>query len=220
MSSDYTLVIGNKNYSSWSMRPWVWMRHHDIAFKEQRIALFEPGMRAAIDSFNAGSTVPILVAGKTTIWDSLAILEYLAEQHTDKSGWPGDTGDEARAIARSASAEMHAGFSALRGELPMNCRRQVENFSPSDAVLKDVARVQKIFTDCRIRFGQRGPWLFGDYSIADAMYTPVVMRFNTYGIELSEIAAEYTSQVTRQPAVQEWVQSSKNENEIIENSEV
>jgi len=226
MSTNYTLVIGNKNYSSWSMRPWVWMRHHNIAFNEQRIALFEPGMRAAIDQFDAGSTVPILVTGDTAIWDSLAILEYLAEQHIDKSGWPdlsdtkGAMGGAARAIARSVSAEMHSGFSALRGELPMNCRRQVENFSPSDAVLKDVARVQKIFTDCRTRFGQKGPWLFGAYSIADAMYTPVVMRFNTYGIGLTETAAEYARQVTRQPAVQEWIQSSKNESEIIENSEV
>jgi len=143
------------------------MRHHNIAFKEHRISLCVPGMRAAIDEFKVGSTVPILLAGKTTIWDSMAILEYLAEQHSDKSGLPESV--EARAFARSVCAEMHSGFSALRCELPMNCRRQVESFSPSSAVLKEVERVDEIFSSSRQRFGESGPWLFGDYSIADAM---------------------------------------------------
>ena len=218
MSADYTLVIGNKNYSSWSMRPWVWMRHHNIAFKEHRIALYTNDTSTKIAEYGCSSTVPILTHGDIKVWDSLAILEYLAEKHGDCSGWPADTG--ARAHARSVSAEMHSGFMSLRSDMPMNCRRKIEGFTLSDGVQKDIDRINTIFTDCRENYASDGAWLFGEYSIADAMYTPVVMRFNTYGITLEGDAAEYLDTVKNQPAVVEWMADSRQEIETIESEEL
>lgn len=212
--SDIILVIGNKNYSSWSMRPWVWMRHHNISFTEKRIPLYTPDTSSQIAAYSVGSTVPILVDGDIRIWDSQSILEYLAEQYPDASAWPQQVA--ARAHARSVSAEMHSGFAALRSAMPMDCRRKIENYEMPADVEKDVSRISTIFNDCRQKYASDGEWLFGQYSIADAMFTPVVMRFNTYGIKLDGAAAEYIQAVSAQAAVVEWVAASHQETEVIE----
>ncbi len=218
MSTDCALVIGNKNYSSWSMRPWVWMRHHNIAFKEHRIALYTNETSTRIAEYGCGSTVPILVDGDIKVWDSLSILEYLADKHSDCSGWPAAT--RARAHARSVSAEMHSGFMALRSEMPMNCRRKIEGFTVTDEVQKDIDRLNTIFSDCRKNYASGGEWLFGEYSIADAMFTPVVMRFNTYGVSLEGDAENYLDTVRNQSAVVEWMADSRQEIEVIESEEL
>lgn len=218
MSGEYQLVIGNKNYSSWSMRPWVWMRHHSIAFETYKVPLYADNTRAEITKFGCGTTVPILIHGDIRIWDSLAILEYLSEMHPQCGGWPSDPAT--RAHARSVSAEMHSSFSALRSSLPMNCRRTIEGFQLSESVQHDVNRIQALFLDCRQRYSQGGDWLFGRYTIADAMYAPVVMRCNTYGVALTGEAGQYLKTVTAQAAVQEWVEDSRNEKEVIESVEL
>ncbi len=218
MSSRYTLVIGNKNYSSWSMRPWVWMRHHNIDFATHRIVLRVPATSAEIADYGCGSTVPILIDGDVKVWDSLAILEYLAEQHPELMGWPEKSA--ARAHARSICAEMHAGFVPLRSAMPMNCRRTIEGFTVSDDVQRDIDRISRLFADCRKRYSGAGSFLFGNYSIADAMFTPVVMRFSTYGVTLDGEAANYLQSIRNQPAVQEWIEDSIQEKEVIESDEL
>jgi len=217
MHSLYVLVIGNKNYSSWSMRPWVWMRHHGLNFEEQRIGLYTDETSREIGAFGCGTTVPILLDGTTRIWDSLSILEYLAEKHPATQGWPQDPA--ARAHARSVSAEMHSGFVNIRSELPMNCRRVINNFNVPEQVKSEVQRIDEIFTDCRRQYADTGDWLFGQYTIADAMFAPIVMRFNTYKIELQSEAKTYLNTVTKQAAVAEWIADSIKETEIIENAE-
>ena len=218
MSARYTLVIGNKNYSSWSMRPWVWMRHHSIDFTTHRIVLRTPATRTEIAAFGCGATVPVMVDGEAKVWDSLAILEYLAEQHPECQGWPADSAS--RAHARSVCAEMHSGFMPLRSAMPMNCRRTIEDFTVSGEVAGDVDRINRIFNDCRRRYSGGGSWLFGSYSIADAMFTPVVMRFNTYGIKLDGDAAAYLHTVSHQSSVLEWIEDSRQEKEVIESDEI
>ena len=218
MNTRYTLVIGNKNYSSWSMRPWVWLRYHNIDFATRRIVLRIPATAAEIAKYGCGSTVPILVDGEVKVWDSLAILEYLAEQHSELLAWPEDSAT--RAHARSICAEMHAGFLPLRSSMPMNCRRAIENFPVTDEVLRDIDRINQLFTDCRKRYAGSGSFLYGKYSIADAMFTPIVMRFNTYGVTLDGAAAEYMQTVSNQPAVLEWIEDSHNEKEVIESDEL
>jgi len=193
------------------------MRHHHIDFEEHRIPLFTPSASDEIASFGCGSTVPILLDGGIKIWDSLAILEYLAEKHNDCSGWPADAAR--RAHARSVSAEMHSGFTAVRSELPMNCRRVISGFNVPVNVEKEIARINTIFTACRQAYASDGDWLFGQYSIADAMYTPVVMRFNTYGITLDSDANNYMQTVKKQLAVAEWIKQSHAETEVIESAE-
>jgi len=194
------------------------MRHHDIDFTTHRIALYAPDSRAEIAEYGCGSTVPILVDGKVRVWDSLAILEYLAEQHPEFQAWPQDAA--ARAYARSVCAEMHAGFVTLRSTMPMNCRRTIEGFSVSAEAQRDVDRVQQLFNDCRKLYSSEGSFLFGSYSIADAMFTPIVMRFNTYGVTLDGDAASYLHTVSNQPAVKEWIEDSKQEKEVIESDEI
>lgn len=140
MGAGYQLVIGNKNYSSWSMRPWVWLRHHDIAFETHMVSLYAASTRAEISRFACGTTVPILIDGDVRIWDSLAILEYLAERHPQFNGWPKDPA--VRAVARSVCAEMHSGFAALRAALPMNCRRTVESIELTESVRQDLTELR------------------------------------------------------------------------------
>lgn len=218
MSNDYQLVIGNKNYSSWSMRPWVWMQHHDISFETIMVSLYTSTTRQEISKFGCGTTVPILIDGDIRVWDSLAILEYLAEQHPEYNGWPQDP--TARAVARSVSAEMHSGFAALRSSLPMNCRRTIKGLKLSEAVRQDIDRIAKLFTDCRQRYSHDGDWLFGNYSIVDAMFVPVVMRFNTYGVVLDGEPGRYLETVNSQSAVREWIEDSRLEKEVIESVEL
>jgi glutathione S-transferase len=202
-----TLVIGNKNYSSWSLRPWLLLKHLQVPFNEVLITLDTPSTREDIEKYSPSGRVPVLRHGELTIWDSLAICEYLAE--TTGKGWPAAA--PARAVARAVSAEMHSGFTNLRSLWPMNARARNRHTAMTAALEADIERVDEIWNDCRSRFGAAGPWLFGEYSIADAMYAPVVLRFNTYGASISPTARWYMASVLEDAALQEWLQAAKQE---------
>jgi glutathione S-transferase len=202
-----TLVIGNKNYSSWSLRAWLLMKHVGIPFEEIVVALDLPGTREALERQSPSGRVPVLRHGSLTVWDSLAICEYVAE--LTGRGWPERR--EARAVARAIAAEMHSGFTTLRSLWPMNARARNRRTVVTAALEADVERIDELWNDCRGRFGEGGPWLFGEYSIADAMYAPVVLRFNTYGAHTSQTARWYMSSVLEDAALQEWLQAAKQE---------
>ena len=208
-----TLVIGNKNYSSWSLRPWLFLKHHDIAFEEIRIPLYREDTAARIAEYSPAGKVPVLQDGDITVWESLAILEYLAERFPDTHGWPSEPA--ARAEARAVAAEMHAGFPALRNHCGMNCRRPPAAKSLPEAVRKDVARIEQLWQVCRERHGGGGPWLFGGFSIADAMYAPVALRFHTYRLASSDATGAYVQAVLAHPAVQAWMAAAVSEAETI-----
>jgi glutathione S-transferase len=210
------LVIGNKNYSSWSLRGWLMLKLAGIDFTELRIPLYTEGCRDEIRKHNPTGKVPALKIGAQVIWDSLAIGEYLAEQYP--KAWPEDR--EARALARSVSAEMHSSFPALRSSLPMNCRARGRSLSLSEEVSGDIARIQEIWRTCRSRHGRGGPWLFGEYSIADAMYTPVALRFVTYGIPVGDVEQHYIETVLTLPSLKDWLRDAEAETEVIELYEV
>lgn len=214
------LLIVPINYSSWSVRPWLVMRHFAIPFEETVIPVTEmPWNKEAKDevlSWSAAGFVPVLRDGDITVWESLAIMEYLAEYAPDKPLWPKD--HAARAKARAVSAEMHSGFTALRGECPMNARRVYENFALSDAAKADIARICELWRDCLA--GSGGPFLFGDFTIADAMYAPVVSRFKTYGVELDDICRAYSDSVLALPAVKDWYADAAAETWIIDKYEL
>jgi glutathione S-transferase len=197
-----TLVIGNKNYSSWSLRPWFLLSALDIPFKELMVPLYQDDSRARLLAVSPSGKVPALRDGELTVWDSLAICEYVAEQYADRRVWPRDAA--ARARARSIAAEMHSGFLALRTTMPMNCRARGRRVALTDEVAQDIARVQSIWRDCRERFGGSGAWLFGDFSAADAMFAPVVFRFATYGVACDDTVQAYADTVSAHPAIQRW----------------
>lgn len=209
----YTLAIGNKNYSSWSLRPWLLMRQAGIAFEEVRIPLYTPESRARIAQYSPSGKVPCLVDGDLQVWDSLAICEYLAERHPALNLWPADRTQ--RALARSISAEMHAGFQNLRSKMSMNCRGSFPGRGRSVEVAAEIDRIQRIWTGCRDRHPAGGPFLFGDFCIADAMYAPVVLRFRTYAVQLSGVSREYAEAVLALPALQEWLSAAASESEVI-----
>jgi glutathione S-transferase len=214
--AELTLVIGNKNYSSWSLRGWLFLRHTGAAFREIRIGLDQPDTRTRIAQYTPAGRVPVLIDGDVTVWDSLAICEYLNEKFPAAGGWPAAAA--ARAQARAVAAEMHSGFQALRSELPMNIRAR-RRVTPSAAAAADIARVLASWESCRERHGAGGPFLFGRFSIADAMYAPVVFRFRTYGILLSGAAAAYAEALLADPAVGEWVAAALAETEIVPSDE-
>lgn len=214
------LIIGNKNYSSWSLRPWVAMKVAGIAFDEHCIALYAPGAKQQILAFSPAGKVPCLIdtepqSGSTHVWDSLAICEYLAERHPDM--WPRDPA--ARALARSISAEMHSGFQHLRTQMSMNVRRCHPGKGRTPESLADVARVVAIWSDCRERYGGQadagGPFLFGRFSIADAMYAPVVLRFRTYAVELPPVCRAYSEAVLALASIQAWIAAAAEETQTI-----
>ena len=202
-----TLVIGNKNYSSWSLRAWLFMKHAGVEFQEILVTLDTPETREQIDHYGPSGRVPVLRHGKLCVWDSLAICEYVAE--LSERGWPKTR--EARAVARSVSAEMHSGFTTLRSLWPMNARARNRHTAVTAALEADIERIDELWNDCRSRFGADGPWLFGDYSVADAMYAPAVLRLNTYGARISQTARWYMASVLEDPALQEWLQAAKQE---------
>jgi glutathione S-transferase len=208
-----TLVVGNKNYSSWSLRPWLALRQAQIDFDEIVIPLYQAESKAALLRHSPAGRVPVLVHGDRTIWDSLAILEYLAETFPAARHWPEDAA--ARALARCIAAEMHAGFAALRAGLPMNLREHRPGRPRSAAVGADIARITAIWRDCRTRFGDRGPFLFGAFTAADAMYAPVATRFCTYGVELDPTCRAYADAVLALPAFQEWQAAAQEEPWVI-----
>lgn len=211
--TDLTLVIGNKNYSSWSLRPWLAMRVAGIPFQEVRIPLYRPDTLADLKARSPSGLVPLLQDGDLKVWDSLAICEYLAERFPERGLWPTDAA--ARAQARAFSAEMHAGFAGLRGAMSMNIRRRYPGRGRTPECLSDIERVLAIWRDCRARFGAGGAFLFGGFGIADAMYAPVVLRFQTYAVALEGAAADYAAAVLALPAVQEWQAAAEREPESI-----
>jgi glutathione S-transferase len=205
--SQLTLVIGNKNYSSWSLRPWMLLKHLQLEFREVQIPLDTPEFKDQVAQYGPSGRVPVLKHGDVTVWDSLAICEYLAE--IAGQGWPVDR--KARAVARAVCAEMHSGFTNLRMEWPMNARARNRRTPMTPGLEADMDRIDEIWMDCRRRFGAAGPWLFGEYSIADAMYAPVVLRFNTYRAQISDTARWYIATALADSALQEWVRAAQEE---------
>jgi glutathione S-transferase len=213
-----TLVIGNKNYSSWSMRPWLMLKGAALAFDEVSIPLYTDATdKQRIVDYAPSGKVPILVDGGVTIWDSLAIIEYLADRFPEAGIWPADRAK--RAHARSISAEMHSGFQALRNECGMNIHRPVRAKSLSADAKDNIARVQEIWADCRTRNAENGPFLFGRFSAADAMFAPVVHRFLTYAIEASPSARAYMATMTTFAPFKEWTDAALEETLLIDKFE-
>lgn len=202
--ADLHLVIGNKSYSSWSLRPWIAMKAQGLTFRETVIGLQRPETTAEIQKYSAAGKVPVLIHGDITVWESLAIIDYLADMFPEKPWWP--KAPAARALARAAAAEMHAGFSNLRNHMTMNLRVFVPTKSRPDPVNADIARIAALWNECRSRAGKDGPFLFGAFSNADAMYAPVVTRFKTYGVipTLDPVAQAYCEAVLAFPAMKEW----------------
>jgi glutathione S-transferase len=206
-----TLVIGNKNYSSWSMRPWVAARAFGIPFTEVRVLLDQPDTAANIARYSHAGRVPVLLAGEITVWDSLAICEYLAEQFPDKHLWPQDVA--ARALARSVAAEMHSGFGGLRSAMSMNIKASLPGRGRTAEAQADIGRVCEIWEGCLARFGHH-QFLFGEFSIADAFFAPVVSRFKTYGVALAPALQAYCERVLAHPAVKRWIDEALAETEV------
>ena len=213
------LVIGNKNYSSWSMRPWLALRANNVAFEEIFVPLYtdNPADKDRILSFSRAGKVPCLIDGDVTVWDSLSIIEYLAERFPEAKLWPDDRA--ARAHARSISAEMHSGFLPLRNECGMNLHRPIRGIALSADARANVARIDQIWSECRARYGKSGPFLFGAFGAADAMFAPVVHRFRTYAIDVSPAAKAYMETMMALPAFAEWTRAGLAETLVIEKFE-
>ena len=206
--NELTLTIGDKNLSSWSLRPWILMKHANIPFTEETILLDRPESRKNLAEKSPTGFVPFLTHGELQIWDSLAICEYLNDLYPDKELWP--TKREARAIARSVSAEMHSGFSNLRTVWPMMVLRKDLRHTTSGGVAKDLNRIFQIWSDCRSQFGDHGPFLFGAFSIADAMFAPVASRLLTYGPTATpDECAAYRDALLALPAFREWIDGAE-----------
>lgn len=207
------LIIGNKNYSSWSLRAWLFLKQGDIEFEEIRLALFTEQWESQIKRYTPAGKVPVLLDGDLAIWDSLAIMEYVRESYPQSVGWPSDR--LARAHARSIASEMHSGFMAIREELPQNLRvcqqRSLDDFSSTARA--EIRRVEMLWQDGFERYG--GPWLCGDFSIADVMYAPVALRFVTYGIQLQPAAQQFVTAVRALEPVQAWCQDAAQEEESL-----
>ena len=212
------LVIGNKNYSSWSMRPWIGMKAAGIPFDETVISLDAPDFKPRLAKLSGTGKVPALIDGDTHVWESLAILEYVAEKFPDAGLWPADAA--ARAHARAISHEMHAGFLPLRRACPMNMWRPVKKRELSDEVMANVRRIDAMWTDCRSRYGSVGPFLFGAFSAADAMYAPVVARFHTYDVAIGAPVRAYMDAMRALPAWREWEAAALKEPWVLAEDEV
>jgi len=213
------LVIGNKNYSSWSMRPWLALRANRIAFEEIFVPLYTGHVadKERLLSFSASGKVPALIDGEVTVWDSLAILEYVAERFPEARLWPDDRAE--RAHARAISAEMHSGFVALRSECGMNLHRPIRAVTLSQDAQANVARIEQIWTECRERYGEGGPFLFGTFGAADAMFAPVVHRFRTFAIAVGPKAQAYMETMMALPAFAEWTEAGLAETLVIDRFE-
>jgi glutathione S-transferase len=212
------LIIGNKNYSSWSLRPWLAMTMAGIEFDETLILLDTPDTKKQIAEHSKAGRVPILRHGNAAIWETLAILEYLAETFPEKNLWP--RAKAARAVARAVSNEMHAGFSSLRNACPMNLRRPPKPVMLNDATRADIARIEEIWRDCRKIHGKGGKFLFGRFCNADAMFAPVVTRFETYAIPVAKDSREYMDAVMATKAFQKWKSAALKETWIVPHDEV
>jgi len=213
-----TLVIGNKNYSSWSFRPWIDMKAAGLPFDEVVISLNAEDFKARVSKISGTGKVPVLVDGDVQVWESLAILEYLAEKFPAAKLWPADAA--ARAHARAVASEMHAGFLPLRRACPMNQWRPVKPRELNADAMANVRRIDAMWTDCRTRFGKGGPFLFGAFGAADAMYAPVVARFHTYDIAVGDAARSYMKAVMALPAWAEWTSAALKEPWVLAEDEV
>jgi len=212
-----TLVIANKCYSSWSLRPWLLMKQLGVAFDEITIPLDLPDTKAKVLKHSPAGKVPILIDGAATVWETIAIMEYVGETY-NVPAWPADRG--ARAMARSVAAEMHAGFSALRSACPMNLGKKYAQKDRGEAVARDVARFSAIVHQARERFGAGGPFLFGAFTAADAMYAPLATRLDTYSIALDATTRAYVDAILSLPAFQEWRSAAMEEEWIVDADEV
>ena len=214
------LVVGNKNYSSWSMRPWVLARQFQIPFEEVQLKFDESngGLTVpGIESYSAARKVPVLMVDEQPVWDSLAICETLAELFPEKHLWPADA--RARREARSVCAEMHSGFQGVRGAMPMNIRSRHPGKGLNARSQKDIERIVALWTASREKHGKAGPYLFGAFSVADAFYAPVVMRFQTYAVEVPAVARAYCEAVRNAAAVREWCEGALRETEFVAEDE-
>jgi glutathione S-transferase len=207
-----TLVIGNKNYSSWSLRPWLAMKQAGLDFAEVRIPLDTPTSHQEILRYSPSGRVPVLRHGDLTVWESLAICEYVAERFAPNL-WPEDAA--AKAVARSVSAEMHAGFVNLRENMPLDCRARYPGLGMNPSVQADIDRITAIWHECRHNFGSGSDFLFGHFTIADGMFAPVVSRFVTYDVKLDSVAQAYAEAIWGLPAMQEWLAAASSEVESI-----
>jgi len=212
------LVIGNKNYSSWSMRPWMAMKIAGIVFDEKVISLDDPAFKSELYKLTPAGKVPVLIDGDRHIWESIAIIEYVAEKFPTAAVWPANEG--ARAHARVVCAEMHAGFAPLRRHCAMNMMRPPSKRELTPEVQNDVTRIEQIWTDCRARFGEGGAFLFGAAGAADAMYAPVVSRFHTYDIAVGPEARAYMIAVMMLPAWSEWEKAARQETWVLPRGEI
>jgi glutathione S-transferase len=212
-----TLILGNKNYSSWSLRPWIAMRVAGLSFDEKVIPLYEPGSREEVLKYSPAGKVPVLIDGDERVWESLAILEHLAERFPAAGFWPKDP--LARSFARAVASEMHAGFAALRRNCPMNLWLPPKPRAVPDDVKGDVARIEAIWDECRSRFGRGGPFLFGAFGAADAMYAPVVARFHSYGLPVGSGARAYMGAVMALPAWKTWCEAALKEPWVMRQNE-
>ncbi len=216
--STLKLVIGNKNYSTWSLRPWFFLKQLNIDFEEEMVWLFEDNMAAKLEKYFSNAKVPVLNEGDLNVWDTLAIIEYAADKYPEKNGWPADL--KTRAMARSVAAEMHSSFTALRNALPMNIRKHFPNHPITAEVQTDLNRIYALWDYCRENKISDGPWLFGDFSGADAMFAPVIMRIIGYDVKPSGFAADYVKYVHNSDTMQEWIEGSKSETQIVEADEI
>lgn len=210
------LIIGNKNYSSWSLRAWFYLKQSGVPFEEIRIPLFQEGFKEKLAEYTPAGRVPVLIDEDIHIWDSLAICGYVSEQFAASPGWP--TPRASRALARSIVAEMHAGFMGIRGELPQNIRARnpLQPEQLSEKCRDEIRRVQEIWLQCRRAHWQDGPWLFGVFTTADAFYAPVALRFATYDIDLTTEAAAYVGHIQSNPHIQQWAEEAAGEPEKLD----
>ncbi len=216
------LIVGNKNYSSWSLRPFMAMAMAEIPFEDKVIPFGQPIGNAkftkAIKRYSSAGLVPVLVHKGISIWDTMAIMEYLAETWPDKNLWPKNKA--ARALARSACAEMHSGYRNLRDACPMNLRRDIKPVPMNEGVLKEVERIEALWRQCRKAYGKGGPFLFGKFGIADAMFAPVVTRFDTFDIKVAADTQHYMNAVLATPAFHEWKAAALKEKWTVAEDEV
>ena len=207
------LVIANKNYSSWSLRPWLLLTHAGIAFEEVQLRFTDDGNVVGVEPWSPTRKVPVLWIDEQPVWDSLAICETVAEMFPEKRLWPADTA--ARRMARSISAEMHSGFADLRKAMPLNIRSSYPDKGRTPGALRDIERVVSIWESCRQRFGAGGEFLFGGFSCADAMFAPVTLRFAVYAVALPPVAQRYAETVRALPAMQQWCAAARAETEFV-----
>ena len=212
------LIIGDYNYSSWSMRPWMFIKYHQLDVDVERLMFESDELAQRLDGLFSNGKVPVLIDDDLEIWDTLAILEYLNERFPDCQGLPASV--QARGVARSVCAEMHSSFSGLRNDIPMNCRSFFPGYQVGEQAKRDIERIMKVWNFCRMRYGQDGPWLFGHFSLADAMFAPVVMRFRSVEVELDEVSQAYCQTMNESDAVKEWLEHARQETHVFDLDEL